>query len=195
LPPVKFPVAVTSPAVKMLPPVIFAADVIVLVAEINPAVSIFPPVKFPVDVIPSPAVILPTELIPKLDTQTFDAVLYNNVAYSAPNGPTPIPPLLAWVELAALLAMLICKSFVVTIFELIVVVVPLTVKLPVITTLPSVPPEPFGSIVKVGPAPTIKLPLSVIPPTDTVPLVVKLPPVVFPVMLKLVNVPKLVTLG
>ena len=185
------------------------------VAEINPPVSILPPeilaVTTKLPSVPTEVIVgcdavaivpiklapetLPTELIPKLDTQTFDALLYNNDAYSAPAGPTPIPPLLAADAVAALLAMLICKSFVVTVLELIVVVVPCTVKLPVIITLPSVPPEPFGSIVNVGPAPTIKLPLNVMPPTDIVPLVVKFPPVVLPVTLKLLNVPKLVIVG
>ena len=181
--------ALTCPAVKTLPCI--ALPVLLII----PTVRILPPDKFPVAVIPRPAVTLPTELIPKLDTQTFDAVLYNHVAYSAPSGPTPIPPLFAAVALAALLAILICKSFVVIVFELIVVVVPLTVKLPVITTLPSVPPDPFGSIVNVLPELKIVLPLITIPPTDKVPPVVKFPPVVFPVMLKLVKVPKLVTFG
>ena len=62
--------------------------------------------------------------MPKLATQTLDAVLYNNVAYDAPTGPTSIPPLLAAVAFAALFAMLMVKSFVLIVLELIVVVVP-----------------------------------------------------------------------
>ena len=42
------------------------------------------------------------------------------------------------------------------------------------------PPDPFGSIVSVGPAPTIKLPDITIPPTDNVPFVVILAPVMLP---------------
>ena len=63
-PPVTLPVAVTNPAVEILPPITLAAEVIVLVALINPAVKMFPPVTLPVAVT-NPAVdILPPVTLP-----------------------------------------------------------------------------------------------------------------------------------
>ena len=63
---VKLPPALIKPAVNMLPPVILAADVIVLVADINPAVNIFAPTTLPVVLIKPDDVIdvsVPTEVI------------------------------------------------------------------------------------------------------------------------------------
>ena len=98
-------------------------------ADINPPVKTLPVFTLPVAEINPPVnklvpVTLPLELIPKLATHTLAAVLYNRVAYGAPTGPTSIPPLFAAVALAALLAMLMVKSFVLIVLELIVVVVP-----------------------------------------------------------------------
>jgi hypothetical protein len=134
------------------------------------------------------AVTVPTALSPPLLVQTFDVLLYKKVRYGDPIGPASIPAPLAAELLIALLAKLIVKSFVLTTLELMVVVLPVTCKLPAITTNPSTPPDAFGSIVKVDPAETIVLPLIVNPPIVAVPAAVKLAPVTLPDVLKLVPV-------
>ena len=115
-------------------------------------------------------VILPTALMPSLDVQTLAVLLYNQVIYGLPIGPTSIPPPFAALALIALLAKLIVKSFVLTTLELMVVVVPLTCKLPLITTKP-VFPTVAGSIVSVAPKLLIKSPAIVMLPALTLPLV------------------------
>ena len=66
LPPVTLPVALTTPAVKMLPPTILAADVMFEVADIRPPVRMLPPVMLPTT-LNKPAlsiVALSTSLVP-----------------------------------------------------------------------------------------------------------------------------------
>ena len=76
------------------------------------------------------AVTIPTALSPPLDVQTFDVLLYRKVRYEPPIGPASIPAPFAAELLIALLAKLNVKSLVLTTLELIVVVLPLTCKLP-----------------------------------------------------------------
>ena len=151
-----------------------------------PVTEVLVPVITPPTVLA--AVTVPTALIPPLDVQTFDVLLYRKVRYGDPIGPASIPAPLAAELLIALLAKLIVRSFVLTTLELIVVVLPLTCKLPAMTTRPSTPPDAFGSMVRVGPLETIVLPLIVRPPIVAVPAVVKLAPVTLPVTLTLVPV-------
>ena len=64
LDPVTVPVALTNPAVVILPPTTFAAEVIVEVADIKPAVNILPPVTLPVTVTSPAVVIFPPITLP-----------------------------------------------------------------------------------------------------------------------------------
>ena len=64
------PVAETSPAVNTLPPVMLAAEVIVLVADISPAVNTLPPVTLPL-ALSSPVMYSPVVA----NTATFDVPL------------------------------------------------------------------------------------------------------------------------
>ena len=77
-----------------------------------------------------PTVALPTALSPPLLVQTFAVLLYKKVRNDEPIGPASIPAPLAAELLIALLAKLIVKSFVLTTLELMVVVLPVTCKLP-----------------------------------------------------------------
>ena len=61
------PVADTKPPVRTLPPVIFAAEVIVDVTEISPSVKILPPVILPVADINPPVRKLPPVTLPATD--------------------------------------------------------------------------------------------------------------------------------
>ena len=58
------PVALIKPAVRILPPVMLAADVIVPVALINPAVVTLPPARLPVAVTNPPVSMLPPCMLP-----------------------------------------------------------------------------------------------------------------------------------
>ena len=62
------PVELINPTVNKLPPDIFAAEVIVLVAEINPAVNIFPPVMLPAADINPAVTTFPPITLPLTDT-------------------------------------------------------------------------------------------------------------------------------
>ena len=133
-------------------------------------------------------VILPTTDNPLVATQIFAVLLYVSLAYSVPAGPTPIPPPSAALAVAALLAILINKSLVVSVVESIVVVVPCTCKLPATITNPVIPAA-AGSNVNVDPELLIVLPTSEIPPPTT------LAAVTAPLTLNAPNVPTLVILG
>jgi len=183
--------AVVTVPTKLAPvttPVTLTVVPVWLVAEMLPTVAL------PVALIVPPVTTLPNVPVPDPDTapvaligmfvfQDVVELLNVNNAYSLPCGPTPIPPPVASADVLALLAVLKTKSLILTTLELIVVVVPWTVKLPVMITLPSVPPDPFGSMVNVGPSLTIKLPLIRTLPITAVPAVLRFPPVILPLAL------------
>ena len=80
-------VAEINPAVNILPPVIFAADVIVLVAEINPAVNILPPVTLPLAL--------------------NKPVIYSPVGANTTTLPTPLTETVMFAAAAAILTLLL----------------------------------------------------------------------------------------
>ena len=96
LPPVILPVADINPAVSKLPPVMLAVTETVVPVWVV-ALTLAPPKMLP-------PVILPTALMPSLDVQTLAVLLYNQVIYGLPIGPTSIPPPFAALALIALLA-------------------------------------------------------------------------------------------
>ena len=116
LPPVMFPVALINPPVNTLPPVIFAALVIVLVADINPPVNTLPPVMLaladttepnklepvtvPVELINPPVSKLPPVILPLADINpvTYSPVVANTATFDVPPTPTEtLPPELTTV--------------------------------------------------------------------------------------------------
>ena len=109
-PPVTLPVAVTRPAVSKLPPAMFAAEVIVLVAEINPAVSKLPPITFAAEVIVDVAEINPavTTLPPvTLPLALNKPVIYSPVGANTATLPTPLTDTVMFAAAAAILTLLL----------------------------------------------------------------------------------------
>ena len=110
LPAVALPVALINPAVVILPPIMFAAEIIVEVAEINPAVNKLPPVTLAAEVIVEVAEINPAvKILPPvtLPLALNKPVMYSPVVANTATLPTPLTDTVTFAAAAAMLTLLL----------------------------------------------------------------------------------------